>query len=151
MGECLMKIFLVRHGIAGERDPNATEEEDSRRELTSKGRKELHGIGEALKKLKVKPDLIVSSPYVRSYQTASILAEELHRGKDLKFSDLLIPTAPPEPVLAAIAEEYNVDELMLVGHNPSLIYLLGALIGIQPRDVIGLKKGGVCCLSTADF
>lgn len=143
-----MKIYLLRHGIATEREDPAR---DSERPLTSKGRQEMEGIAAALKKLKVKPDLILSSPYLRADQTARIVAKEFNLEKSLKHTDLLVPEANPEALIEAIGREYQVDELALVGHYPNMGLLLEAFLGLNMDSQIVLKKGGLCCLSVDDI
>jgi broad specificity phosphatase PhoE len=75
-----MKLYLVRHAIA---EDSAGYEDDSLRPLTEKGRERMKRIAAALMEIGVQPDLIVSSPYLRASQTASILA------KALKYRDFI--------------------------------------------------------------
>ncbi len=143
-----MKIYLLRHGIATEReDPS----KDSERPLTDKGRDHMEKIAAALKQLKLKPDLILSSPYVRADQTAKIFAKEFKMKKELKYTDLLTPEAQPGALIEAIPQDYQVDELVLVGHYPNIGLLLEAFLGLDVGETIVLKKGGMACLSVNDF
>lgn len=145
-----MKLYLVRHAIAEE--VGTTEyEDDSLRPLTEKGREKMRRIAKGLKELGVQPDLIVSSPYVRASQTASILAKELKYKEEISYSDLLVPMGEPGDMIGEINEKYSVDELMLVGHEPSLSSLASVLLVGTPDASINFKKGGVCCLSADDL
>ena len=145
-----MKLYLVRHSNAVE--PGTPEyDDDSLRPLTEKGRDKMKEIASALKNLDVKPDLIVSSPYVRARQTAEILVKVLKYKQDLMFSDALIPMGSADDIIGEINEKYHVDELMLVGHEPCLSVLIGTLTAGNPDLAIDLKKGGVCCLSSDDL
>jgi len=141
-----MKIYLMRHGIACEPDGPGVEV-DSQRPLTAKGRDKISKIAHTLKKLDIKPDLILSSPYVRAEQTATILAKEFDLRKNLKFSDLLVPTGKAEAIISQIVENYKVEELVIVGHEPCLSLLVSALTVFSLDLSIHIKKGGVCCLS----
>ncbi len=143
-----MKIYLLRHGIATEREDPGT---DSQRPLTSKGRDHMEKISAALKELKLKPDLILSSPYVRADQTATIFAKEFNMKKKLQYTDLLTPEADPRALIDAIQKDYQVDELVLVGHYPNMGLLLNAFLGLNIDEQIVLKKGGICCLAVDDF
>jgi phosphohistidine phosphatase len=145
-----MKIYLTRHGIANEPDGTSIEA-DSQRPLTAKGRDKINKIARTLKKLGIKPDLIISSPYVRAEQTASILAKEFDGKKHLKFSDLLIPDGKAEAIINAIVENYMVDELLIVSHEPCLSLLISTLVAVNLDFTINIKKGGVCCLSAKDL
>ncbi len=141
-----MKIYLVRHSNAVE--PGAPGyEEDSLRPLTEKGRDKMKEIAYALKALELKPDLIVSSPYLRARETAEILAKVLKYRKEPTLSDTLVPAGSADGIIGEINEKYSVDELVLVGHEPCLSVLIGTLVSGNPDIALDLKKGGVCCLS----
>ena len=145
-----MRIYLIRHSNAV--DPGTPGyEDDSLRPLTEKGRDKMKDIASALKELDVKPDLIVSSPYVRAQQTAEILAKVLKYKQELAFSEALVPMGNADNIIGEINEKYSVDELVLVGHEPCLSVLIGTLIAGNPELAINLKNGGVCCLSSDDL
>jgi len=143
-----MKLYLVRHAIA---EDVRESEDDSLRPLTEKGREKMRRIAQALNELGVQPDLIVSSPYVRASQTASILAKELKYKEELAYSDFLMPMAEPDDMIGEINEKFSVEELMLVGHEPNLSSLASVLLAGTPNLSINFKKGGVCCLSVDDL
>ena len=145
-----MKIYLIRHGVA--REPvSADFEADSQRPLTAEGRDAITRIAHALKKLDVRPDLILSSPYVRAEQTAAILAKEFDLEKRLVLSELLAPEGKAEEIIGMIVENYMVDELLIVGHLPCLALLASFLAASNFALAINLKKGGVCCLLADDL
>ena len=143
-----MKLYLIRHAIA---EDLADHEDDSLRPLTEKGREKMKRISQALKELGVQPDVIVSSPYLRARQTASILAKELKYKEELLYSDFLTPMAEPNDMIGEINEKFSVDELMLVGHEPNLSSLASVLLAGSPDLSINFKKGGACCLSVDDL
>jgi len=145
-----MKLYLMRHGIACEQD-NSHFETDAQRPLTTEGRDKINKIARALKKLDIKPDLVLSSPYVRAEQTATILAKEFDLKQHLKFSDLLIPAGKAEEIISEIAQNYIVDELLIVSHEPCLSLLISILVTVNFDLAIDIKKGGVCCLLTDDL
>lgn len=145
-----MKIYLIRHSNAV--DPGTPGyEDDSLRPLTEKGRDKMKKIAAALKELDVKPDLIVSSPYIRARQTAEVLAKVLKFKQELAISDTLVPMGNAENIIGEINEKYNVDELVLVGHEPCISSLVGTLIGGNPELAMTVKNGGVCCLASDDL
>jgi phosphohistidine phosphatase len=145
-----MKLYLIRHSNAVE--PGTPDyEDDSQRPLTEKGREKMRKIASALKELSVNPDLILSSPFVRAAQTAEVLSKIMKYKKDIAYSDALIPVGSADTLIGEINEKYTVDELVLVGHEPSLSALVGTLTGGGPEISINLKNGGVCCLSADDL
>lgn len=139
-----MKLYLVRHAIA---EDSANHEDDSQRPLTEKGRERMKKIAAALMKIGVQPNLIVSSPYVRASQTASVLAKALKYRAEILYSDSLVPMGNADDMIGEINDKYSVEELMLVGHEPNLSSLGGVLLVGSTGIAINLKKGGVCCLS----
>ena len=145
-----MMIYMMRHGIASEpNDPSL--EQDRQRPLTDVGREKIEQIARKLKKLAINPDLILSSPYVRAQQTASIVAKEFDLQKHIILSDLLQPAGTADTIVNAIVENYLADELLIVGHEPCLGLLISFLAAANLDLAINIKKGGVCCLSTDDL
>lgn len=146
-----MNIYLVRHGIAFEPGEPGYED-DAQRPLTDKGRDKINKIAHVLKRLNVKPDVILSSPYLRARQTAEILAKGLKYKKDkIEFSEKLLSANKPGPIISEIIEKYIVEELVIVGHEPCLGLLISALTAGDSGLAINVKYGGVCCLSADDF
>ena len=64
-----MHLYFLRHGAADWPDWNKPDDE---RPLTKAGEKEMHKVGEFLAALKVRPDVILTSPLPRAEQTADI-------------------------------------------------------------------------------
>ena len=145
-----MKIYLIRHSNAVEPGTPGYED-DSLRPLTEKGRDKMKDIASAFKKMGLKPDLIVSSPYVRARETAEILAKVLKYKQELTFSDSLVPSGNADEIIGEINEKYSVDELVLVGHEPCISALIGTLTVGNPELAINIKNGGICCLSSDDL
>src|SRR6187431_140280 len=69
-----MQLYFLRHGEA---DWPGWTKPDDERPLTDFGKKEVRQVGKFLVRLKVNPDLVVSSPLPRALQTAEIAAEQL--------------------------------------------------------------------------
>jgi len=76
-----MQLYFLRHGEADWPDWKKSDDE---RPLTDFGKKEMRDVGKFLARLKVRPDLIVTSPLPRASQTAEIAAEylEVKLGED---------------------------------------------------------------------
>ena len=145
-----MKLYLIRHSNAVELGTEDYED-DSQRPLTEQGCQKMEGIAASLRNLGLKPDLIVSSPYVRAHQTAQILAKGLKYQGEIHFNEALIPMGEADTIIGEINERYLVDELVLVGHEPSMSLLIGTLTAGNSEMAITLKKGGVCCLAADDL
>jgi phosphohistidine phosphatase len=139
-----MILYIVRHGIAVDRtDPKCPPEAE--RPLTAKGVQKTRAAALGLKELKVKPDVLITSPFVRAAQTAEIFAEALNypTGK-IRVSDALKPAANPAEIAKEISH-LKAKEVMCVGHAPHLDQLISQLAG--GRGVFtSLKKAGVASL-----
>jgi phosphohistidine phosphatase len=85
-----MNLFLLRHGLAVEREEFHFAS-DHLRPLTAKGKRQLHKIAAAMRAMKLNFDAIFSSPLVRARQTAEIVAMDLKLKKRLDFADELKP------------------------------------------------------------
>ena len=71
---CKMRLYLMRHGIAIDReDPDCPEE--TQRYLTAKGTQRTRSAAHGLADLGVKPAGLLTSPYIRAVQTAEIVAK----------------------------------------------------------------------------
>ena len=117
-----MRVTLIRHAEAGDDAPR-----DEARALTERGRADTRRVGRALARRKVRFSLIVSSPLVRAVQTAEIVAAEVgYRGRILA-SDLIVPEAPVEPVVACLRANAHEKSVALVAHEPILSTLAAAL------------------------
>ena len=67
------ELYLIRHGVAAERGEEYPD--DSKRPLTSEGIARLRRRRKALEALGVGFDQILTSPLVRTRQTADVFAE----------------------------------------------------------------------------
>lgn len=118
------------------------------RELTPKGTAKMRRIAVGMLALELKFDLILSSPYLRTRQTADIVADVFDARQVLRFTDNLIPGAAGERVVAEINKQYRKREnILLVGHEPTLSSLISMLLSGDQTLAITMKKAGLCCLS----
>ena len=139
-----MLIYLVRHGIAVEREDWAGEED--RRPLTPEGRARLRLIGAGLRRLGIEPAALWSSPLTRAEETARILQDEMELIR-IDFTDRLRPEADPA-ALPPFLHELPADtaSVMLVGHDPHMSRSFSYLLSGGDTVAIDYKKGGVACL-----
>ena len=145
-----MILLLIRHADAGERDPTRYPD-DTERPITRKGRKAMARVCRVLRRRDLTPDLILSSPWTRAWQTAEIVADELTAG-EVEPAELAALTESPrlEPIAGAIGERGSDDIVALVGHDP-WISELGSLLltGSPERLSIDFPKGGVLGMDLA--
>ncbi len=70
-----MKLYFLRHGLAGER--SEWKGNDFDRPLTEDGKTKMAVEAATIAKLNLGLDAILTSPLVRAYQTAEIVAQKL--------------------------------------------------------------------------
>ena len=137
-----MVLYFLRHANAGE--PKLDPSKDELRPLDKLGIEQALSVGQMLAALDVKLDLVLSSPLVRALQTAEIVAGEIGQ-KDNIFTDAALrPEASYENFLKLLHRYSNKEELMVVGHNPSLTEFLNKfLAGDEGFRGTDLKKGAI--------
>jgi len=142
-----MNLYIVRHAIAVDHGTPGYED-DSQRPLTDEGRKKMKKITKGLERLAVKPDVILTSPYVRARDTAKIVADRFGMTDRIFFSENLIPPGNFEALVFEIHEKYDQANVALVGHEPMLSRLISWLTTGDTDARITIKKGGVAYLSS---
>ena len=140
-----MELYLIRHGIAQER---TSDRPDTERSLTAQGRKKTQLVAKKLYSLGLRFDLILTSPLVRSRQTAEILVESQLSDRCEESTYL----AFDGDLLALLdwleQQQYpQSTKLALVGHQPNLGEWASILIGNQAEGAIVLKKVGIIGLT----
>ncbi|MEO5762178.1 MAG: histidine phosphatase family protein [Vicinamibacteria bacterium] len=137
-----MKLLLVRHAIALDRDTPGVS--DDLRPLTEDGVSRFRKTARSLANL-VTADLILTSPLLRAKQTAEILAKHwpsvathesaaLGDGSRIHFEESLSRLPKSARVVAA------------VGHEPYLSEWTAEWLGASQSDSFAFKKGGAALI-----
>ena len=135
-----LELYLIRHGVAAERGEDYPD--DSKRPLTNGGISRLRKEAKALDELGVALDHIITSPLVRTRQTADIFAESMKSKPSVSQSDALAPAGTSTAVIQELAKHMRKARIALVGHEPNIGELAGRLIGA--RMPLEFKKGAIC-------
>lgn len=131
-----MDLYFLRHGEADWPD---WKKDDDERPLTKAGKKEMDEVGAFLKKVKARPDLIVTSPLPRAAQTAEIAAKHLK----IKFrEDKFLRPGFGRDELERLLRKYPEESIMIVGHEPDFSETISGLTGASLK----LPKAGVALL-----
>jgi phosphohistidine phosphatase len=140
-----MELYIIRHGIAIDReDPKSPA--DPERFLTEEGIDKTKEIAKRVAGFKIKPELFISSPYVRAMQTAEIFAAAFDYPKQkIRRSDSLLPGTEPTHFFREISKEKNVSTIFCFGHAPQLDELVATALGSK-HHVSQLKKAGVAAI-----
>lgn len=142
-----MDLYLLRHAIAEDRS-SSLPGSDSQRRLTREGKQKMRRTAKGMKCLKLKFDLILSSPYLRAKETAEIVAETFCKPKLLELTRTLAPDGNPKELIEELNENHRrCKRVLLVGHEPYLSSLGSLLLSGHTDISLTLKKGGVCALA----
>ena len=131
-----MQLYFLRHGEA---DWPGWTKPDDERPLTDFGKKEVRQVARFLNRLKVKPDLVVTSPLPRALQTAEAAAEELKT--KLRQDEALEPGFGINE-LGNVLKRHRAKVLMVVGHEPDFSSVISALTG----GFLKMSKAGVALI-----
>jgi phosphohistidine phosphatase len=130
-----MEVWLLRHAAAEERSASGR---DADRALTPEGLKRAERVARGLAALEPAIEAVWTSPYHRARQTAEAAARELGLARSLYETRALEPHREPREVLEELDAE-DLPGVLLVGHEPHLGGLLGALVS-EGGPAIPLKK-----------
>lgn len=144
MSAASIEVYLVRHGVAGERGPAFPD--DRLRPLTDEGVTRFRHVVRGLAAMDVALDVVLTSPLVRARQTAELLVAGLPGRPRLDTLEALAPGGRLPLILEAILQHSRQRQhhLALVGHEPDLGELAARLLGTRGR--VQFKKGSVCCI-----
>jgi phosphohistidine phosphatase len=134
------ELYLIRHGIAEERGDKWPD--DTKRPLTADGVSRLRTSARALSRLGVRFDVILTSPLVRTRQTAEALAAEFEPPPPIVVVDALAPEGSLQAVITDLDKHAKRKAIALVGHEPGIGELAARLVGM--RHALEFKKGAVC-------
>lgn len=95
-----------------------------------------------LARLKVKPDVLITSPMERAQRTAEIVAPALGLEGKLSTASCLGKGFGMKSLRRLLREHSRAESIMLVGHNPEFTAIIRKLTGAH----VVLSKGGVACV-----
>ncbi|BBO78363.1 phosphohistidine phosphatase SixA [Desulfosarcina widdelii] len=131
-------MFLVRHAKSSWKDPRLS---DHQRPLNKRGKKAASEMARRLKRLGVKPDVIVSSDARRALDTAAAMAEGLGLSKEVvRPMPELYGAASKEILEIVLRFDDNWQQVMVVGHNPGFTELANRF---YPHFIANVPTAGV--------
>ena len=144
-----MKLLMIRHAIAEEREDFArTGKDDRLRPLTDEGRKKMKQNARGLKKLAPDIDLLATSPLTRAAQTGAVLDSVFDGLNEVEIEELS-PEADPQQFLRWLRKRKE-ECVAVVGHEPSISLILSRLLTGAERRIFAFRKGGACLLEFPD-
>lgn len=148
----MIRIYLVRHGIALDPDDRGALADDDR-PLTAKGRLRFRRSARAFARLDEPPGFIFVSPLARAVQTAEILAAAL-KADEVTVLEELRPEGPIGKLLSEVGRRVKDGQsVALVGHDPQMSQLVAALGDVPRADVprIDFRKGAIVRIDVGEL
>jgi phosphohistidine phosphatase len=118
-------LTLLRHAKSSWKD---TSLRDRERPLNRRGKRDAPVMAERIKNTGIRPSLILSSPAVRAWTTAKIVAQEISYPVEFLQQEARLYHASVTGLLKTIADQdEGFNSIMIVGHNPGLTDLANFL------------------------
>ena len=136
------QIILLRHAHA---EPPALDQSDEARPLTAGGEREAAAAAAWLVAHMAKPDVVLSSPAVRTRATAAAVVPALAIDVAMRI-DARIYEATPAALIQILDEHASADCVLLVGHNPGLETLVALLTDGTSDNGRGMPPGSIAWL-----
>lgn len=138
------QLYIVRHAWAEDPGPDL---DDHARPLTKKGRRRFERFMRQLKAFDLDVDLVVTSPLVRTRETAEIMVDVLGNPR-LEIHDALAPASDWQSIVEWTTEE-GAARVAWVGHAPCVSRLVALSIG-DGTAAIRMQKGAVASIRLDD-
>jgi phosphohistidine phosphatase len=139
------ELYLIRHGVAAERGESYPD--DTKRPLTNEGVQKLRKESKALLALDITFDVILTSPLVRTRQTAELVAGIFRNPPPIINMPSLAPGSSHNSIIEELSKHHRRHRIALVGHEPGIGELAGRLVGV--RRPLEFKKGAMCRIDVA--
>ena len=141
-----MKLLVIRHAPAEDRAEFAkTGKPDGDRPLTDAGKRKMRRAAAGLRSLIPSLDVLASSPYTRTHQTAEIVAAA-YGGIAIEPLRALMPDGSRPEILRWLRTAAPDATVAIVGHESDLSELISWLVTGSPKPRLELKKGGACLI-----
>ena len=139
-----MDLIMLRHGKA----EDFHFEGDSARPLVEKGRQQARQAARILKRAKWLPDIVLTSPLVRTRQTADEFCEAAGIPGAI-IQGWLACGMNPQQALQELTVFRDFKRVAIVGHEPDFSQLIAWILGATGGGGVEVKKGSLACLQVS--
>ena len=138
----MKRLTLLRHAKSSWGDSALSDRE---RLLNARGERDAPIMGQRIVAAGIRPSMIISSPAVRAWTTAKIVAQEINYPVEfLQREDELYLASLNTLLDVVCAQDNEFNHLMVVGHNPGLTEFANYLV---PGLTNNLPTAGVVSVS----
>jgi phosphohistidine phosphatase len=139
-------VVVVRHGPTEDRNPVRWPDDD-RRPLTQKGVSQTRRAARGLAHLVPPVNRIASSAATRAMSTAELVQQTLGESARTEKWEELAPGRLAGPIFERLRRSVRTgQEIVLVGHDPTLSEFVGMALAGDGVPVVHLAKAGAACL-----
>jgi len=132
-------LYFLRHGDAGQ----AWASNDEARPLSAEGEAALLAAAATWRRLKLRPEVVITSPLVRARQTADLLCQGISCADEPIVDERLAPGASWGDLARAMADHPAAARVCFVGHEPDFSQIVALLTGAAS---VRMRKGGLACV-----
>lgn len=139
-----MELILMRHA---DTESGASYAEDSLRPLTKNGQNIQRLVGANMRKLNIRPDIVLCSPRLRAQQTAEITVDELEVDPVIEIEQILDGGYAVDQLLNVLSRRMRLLEpssdcaILCVGHAPDMGIWMDALLDADSNPDNRFKTG----------
>jgi len=120
-------LLLVRHAKSSWK---YTELDDFERPLNNRGHRDAPRMGKILSNMKIKPDMIISSPANRAATTARLIAEQVGFPlENIQYEESIYESGVSNLFSVVKNIDTKFEKVLMVGHNPGFTEMANALTG----------------------
>ena len=139
----MKRLTLIRHAQA---DPELPGQSDWERPLTKRGSLDAAEMAKRLKSQRLKPDVILCSPALRTRQTCASFAKCLGIPEDKIIYEDDLYLADTKHLVQCVQKASDVRHIMVIAHNPGITEFAQWLAGEDAVD--GMTT---CAVFTVEF
>lgn len=141
-----MRVVIVRHGPAEERNPRRWPNDEDR-PLTAKGVSQTRRAVKGLARIVPPADRIATSAAVRALRTAELVRQTFGDSPRMEQWEELGAGRLAGPIFERLRRSVRTgQEIVLVGHEPTLAEFVGMALAGDGVPLVRLAKGGAACL-----
>ena len=128
----MKKLTLIRHAKSSWDDETL---KDFDRPLSKRGKSDAPFMAKILKEQGNYPDMILCSPALRARKTAQVFAKELEFEHGITYNEAIYEAKVATLLKIITSVDKKVQNLFLVGHNPSLNELAANFLEFEENIV----------------
>ncbi len=141
-----MNIYFVRHSEAEDGV------DDKLRQLTPNGIIQSQKVGQFLNKLGVEFDAAFTSPLIRAKQTSELITSITNSKNPVQVieTETLLNETTQKVFNNWLKTLLDYNNVLLVGHSPSINKRVAKLLGCEPINSIKMSKASIAWIKTED-